>query len=62
MFQIRVTVLYGGFKIRVKFHMPGRSRGTLNSHEDFDTLMEQDDEHLKQLLLLRNLPLSKWYL
>lgn len=48
MFQIRVRVFYGGFKIRVKFN------------EDFDTPIEHDDKYLKQFLLLRNLPLNKW--
>ena len=33
------------------------SKSELNSHEDVDTPTENDDEYLKQLLLLRNVPL-----
>ena len=44
-------MFYWGFKIRVNFQMPKRSRGILNSHEDFDTSIEHDDEYLKSFLL-----------
>ena len=52
MFQIRLRVFYGGFKIQVKFQTLRCSLSISNSYEDFDNPIEHDEEYLKQLLLL----------